>query len=105
MAEVDNPKHAYLKGLLTRVQEIQGQLQKKLDKPNTNMASGKVWTSKTATAWKGTLGEKTGAYNSAVNALDDELTGMLERTPPKCSQAEADAWHREQNSYNRSQRF
>lgn len=105
MAEVDNPKHAYLKGLLTRVQEIQGQLQKKLDKPTSNMESGKVWTSKTATAWKGTLGEKTGAYNGAVNALDDELSAMLERTPAKCSQEEADAWYREQNNYNRTQRF
>lgn len=80
-------------------------MQKKLDKPNANMESGKVWSSKTATAWKSTLGEKSGAYNSAVKALDGVVSDELEHTPRKCSQAEADAWYQEVGAYNRNKRM
>lgn len=105
MAEVDNPKYDYLKNLQSTVQQLQSEMAKKLDKPATNMESGQVWTSKTATAWKGKLNENVKTYNSALNSLDDDVSAMLSATPRKCSQKEADAWYAQLNSYNRQRRF
>lgn len=105
MADVDNPKYDYLKNLQTQVQTIQTEMAKKLDKPAVNMESGQVWTSKTATAWKGKLNENVKTYNSALNSLDDEVAAMLSATPRKCSQKEADDWYAQMNSYNRTRRF
>ncbi|MEV0581790.1 hypothetical protein [Nonomuraea sp. NPDC050310] len=105
MADVDNPKWEYLKALLDKVQGIQNAMEKKLNKPATAMDSGKVWTSKTATDWKGKLHDKVKAYNTAVGALDDELAAMLAATPRKCSPEEAERWRRQVDSYNRSSRY
>ncbi|WP_084963680.1 hypothetical protein [Thermoactinospora rubra] len=105
MGDVDNPKYEYLKNLQERVHKIQGEMEKKLNKPAAAMDSGKVWTSKTATAWKGRLDENVRAYNTALGALDDELSAVLASTPRKCSQEEADKWYRELNAYNRTMRF
>ncbi|GAA4064166.1 hypothetical protein ACIBH1_02550 [Nonomuraea sp. NPDC050663] len=105
MAEVDNPKWEYLKNLLDKVHAIQGAMDKKLNKPANAMDSGKVWTSKTATEWKGHLHDRVKAYNGAVGALDDEVSAMLSATPRKCSQEEADRWHQQVNSYNRTSRY
>ncbi|GAA0409497.1 hypothetical protein GCM10009530_72410 [Microbispora corallina] len=95
MAEVTNPLHTHLTQLLTRVQRIQDELKAKMDNPTQNMAGGKVWTSTAATEWSGHLTGQCGAYNSAVNSLDDELVAMLARTPQKCSPEEAKLWHME----------
>lgn len=105
MADVDNPKYTFLKNLQDKVHQIQADMSKKMDKPTTNMESGNVWTSKTATKWKGELGGNAKAYNTALNNLDGELSNLLAGTPKKCSQAEADKWYAEQNSYNRNRRF
>jgi hypothetical protein len=89
VAEVTNPLHTYLTQLQGRVQKVQDELGKKLDNPANNMASGKVWTSAAAKTWGARLGEQHRAYNDALNGLDDELSGMLARTPKTCSPQEA----------------
>lgn len=99
MAEVTNPLHTYLTTLLGRVRKIQGELDKRLDKPTSNMASGKVWTSPTAKQWGGRLTDQCKAYNSALNNLDDEVSELLARTPKKCSEAEAKKWEAQLGQY------
>ncbi|GII75517.1 hypothetical protein Sru01_04990 [Sphaerisporangium rufum] len=89
MAEVPNPLYTYLTQLRQRVHEVQDKLGKKLDKPTNSMAGKKVWTSPTADAWGGRLSDQRRAYNDALAGLDDELSGMLARTPKTCSPAEA----------------
>jgi len=89
---VTNPLHTYLTNLLARVQKVQERLGKRLDRPAANMASGKVWTSPTATEWGSRLSDQRKAYNSALNSLDEEVSAMLSRTPEKCSEEEARRW-------------
>lgn len=92
MAEVTNPLHTYLTRLLQRVQSIQSELNRKLDNPTSNMASGKVWTSPTAKEWGDRLADQCKAYNSALSSLDEELSAKLASTPKTCSEAEAKLW-------------
>lgn len=92
MAEVTNPMHTHLTNLRGRVQKIQDELGKKLDRPTGNMESGKVWTSPTAKEWGIRLSDQRKAYNSALSSLDEELAAKLAKTPKTCSPTEAQLW-------------
>ena len=90
--EVTNPLHTYLTVLLHRVRSVQSALDRKLDAPTGNMASGKVWAGPTAREWAGRLADQCKAYNSALSSLDEELSAKLAGTPRTCSEDEARRW-------------
>ncbi|MFI6316721.1 hypothetical protein ACIBG8_04345 [Nonomuraea sp. NPDC050556] len=93
--DVTNPRHTYLRNLLTQVGTVQDQIKGNLRRPAANMASRKVWTSVTATTFEHELTAGAGRYASAVTDLGTKVHEELRACPPTCLAAEAKMWSRD----------
>lgn len=90
--DVPHPLHTYVDRLLTQLRAKQTRLHNKQLRPAQAISEGTAWVSTAATTWTGEFTPRTATYVAANRSLDDDLAGLLRRTPATCTTEEATRW-------------